>query len=349
MNDNAIDDQFHFNPRSLAGATLSASTSPASYPFQSTLPCGSDLRANRSRNAAARFQSTLPCGSDPIARTVTAGNINFNPRSLAGATGWAFGSEDIFLISIHAPLRERRCLIVFAGYQRDFNPRSLAGATFALLYRQGLRHDFNPRSLAGATVYDRVIILDVIISIHAPLRERRHCGAGCISGTSFQSTLPCGSDEMLDLPINVAQAFQSTLPCGSDYSHPSYVVTTFRISIHAPLRERRNAGRGGVSRRVISIHAPLRERPAVACNIYSTSAISIHAPLRERRACCAGAAAFLLFQSTLPCGSDSYPCLKSSVSSDFNPRSLAGATSASRNFLLAAASISIHAPLRERP
>ena len=80
-------------------------------------------------------------------------------------------------------------------YGEDFNPRSLAGAThsknFTVLLRlrfqstlprgsdkvsrigQMVRMYFNPRSLAGATFGPTMGLLDPVISIHAPSRERR--------------------------------------------------------------------------------------------------------------------------------------------------------------------------------
>ena len=98
----------------------------------------------------------------------------------------------------------------------------------------------------------------------------------------------------------------------------------------------------------ISIHAPSRERPSLSGNLQRHLAISIHAPLRERPVASApgtatplhfnprslaGATAsatvygiqLLLFQSTLPHGSD-----------------------ATLAFLFHIAAISIHAPSRER-
>ena len=62
----------------------------------------------RSRLTARLFQSTLPRGSDFRAYNVRAGQANFNPRSLAGATWnqtqtWRNSAK----ISIHAPSRER--------------------------------------------------------------------------------------------------------------------------------------------------------------------------------------------------------------------------------------------------
>ena len=98
-------------------------------------------------------------------------------------------------------------------------------------------------------------------------------------------------------------------------------------------------------------------------------AISIHAPLRERQYSIAIKFNAIKFQSTLPCGSDFCALVGFLLMSDFNLRSLAGATFTSYlvnamniNFnprSLAGATyrermkysivaISIHAPLRER-
>ena len=97
----------YFNPRSLAGATfpqleklfvsvisihaplrerLADPQLPSSCrKFQSTLPCGSDYTPTVEYHGYV-FQSTLPCGSDqnPLARGLYV--LDFNPRSLAGAT-----------------------------------------------------------------------------------------------------------------------------------------------------------------------------------------------------------------------------------------------------------------------
>ena len=128
------------------------------------------------------------------------------------------------------------------------------------------------------------------------------------------------------MAIHIAfRVFQSTLPCGSDFSFGYYsrlywhfnprslTGATFLllcklaflgISIHAPSRERRWLSRLHFRRNRISIHAPSRERP-----------ISAH-PLSP----------VVLFQSTLPHGSDDgyLPYIRRRM--DFNPRSLTGAT-----------------------
>ena len=75
----------NFNPRSLAGATAEVMVLARALPFQSTLPCGSDLV--------------------PLLTLILA--VNFNPRSLAGATASSVLQAASAKISIHAPLRER--------------------------------------------------------------------------------------------------------------------------------------------------------------------------------------------------------------------------------------------------
>ena len=77
----------HFNPRSLAGATVSTRFLRPITLFQSTLPLTGATAFTALRPASSiSFQSTLPRGSDWLRRTVSAAQINFNPRSLAGAT-----------------------------------------------------------------------------------------------------------------------------------------------------------------------------------------------------------------------------------------------------------------------
>ncbi len=55
---------------------------------------------------------------------------HFNPRSLAGATNTVKHTTNIVRISIHAPSRERRIDVNVIPQTSDFNPRSLAGATY---------------------------------------------------------------------------------------------------------------------------------------------------------------------------------------------------------------------------
>ena len=77
-------------------------------------------------------------------------------------------------------------------------------------------------------------------------------------------------------------------------------------------------------------------------------AISIHAPSRERHKTISAIQFSLIFQSTLPRGSDCNNLTRKFFSHHFNPRSLAGATRHAAGFLYTSY-ISIHAPSRERP
>ena len=123
----------------------------------------------------ARFQSTLPYGSDR----------------------WCFRCRQSPVISIHAPLRERRKSI-------------------------GCHNSFSA------------------ISIHAPLRERQVAGKNADALYKFQSTLPYGSDQLVTIYSDLRLLFQSTLPYGSDLSNFLSYRDLSGISIHAPLRERQN-------------------------------------------------------------------------------------------------------------
>ena len=97
----------------------------------------------------------------------------------------------------------------------------------------------------------------------------------------FQSTLPCGSDCMMTKLCCSIIRFQSTLPCGSDRVYfTEYIIT--KISIHAPLRERPRPSGHCQS----SAHFNPRSL-AGATELFKKIFTSQH-----------------LFQSTLPCGSD---------------------------------------------
>ena len=127
--------------------------------------------------------------------------VNFNPRSLTGATPPLVDDVKLAPISIHAPLRERpqfcywknkQTLISIHAPLRErlyhssetctiihFNPRSLTGATlnvYVPIYRS---LHFNPRSLTGATCRQYSTICLIL----------------------FQSTLPYGSDRLASVPM----------------------------------------------------------------------------------------------------------------------------------------------------
>ena len=149
------------------------------------------------KRLCSAFQSTLPYGSD------------LNAKSSLGFDNY---------ISIHAPLRERRC---------------------AILYDISL-FQFQSTLPCGSDLTDADIArLGEIISIHAPLRERRgHVFNISIRRTNFNPRSLAGATVDFILPSLII-VFQSTLPCGSDPSVKGREQVG-EISIHAPLRERRS-------------------------------------------------------------------------------------------------------------
>ena len=102
----------NFNPRSLTGATSLPECSSAPARFQSTLPYGSDCLCNRINIHHADFNPRSLTGATPGPFVAKAAHRYFNPRSLTGATA---AKEKILKhrqISIHAPLRERRLVLL---------------------------------------------------------------------------------------------------------------------------------------------------------------------------------------------------------------------------------------------
>ena len=184
---------------------------------------------------------------------------------------------------------------------------------------------FNPRSLTGATFDIHVFSTQISISIHAPSRERRCCSISIGIPHIFQSTLPRGSDYLTATELLSIVEFQFTLPRGSDAS------ALIKPLIRKDFNPRSLAGATiplvGLSRR---------------SDYFNPRSL-------------AGATILLLciyhcvvFQSTLPRGSNTKLGGFINLLDDFNPRSLAGATFDTYR-LDDKIKISIHAPSRERP
>ena len=205
--------------------------------FQSTPPCGGDLKRPRSRgstidfnprplagatpkqkqsNGMPGFQSTPPCGGDNNPYILAAIQPDFNPRPLAGATfrPGVLGRDSY--ISIHAPLRGRLSRSPTDYEQLLFQSTPPCGGDSPRLWASPGASYFNPRPLAGAT------------------------------GSSH--------------PYSLLPRFQSTPPCGGD-QEPRQFALLVGISIHAPLRGRLQIDDPVQQQRAISIHAPLRGRP----------------------------------------------------------------------------------------
>ena len=274
---------------------------------------------------SCEFQSTLPHGSD-------------RERTQRHA---AHG------ISIHAPSRERQGLLqllaIGAGISIHAPSRERhysAGSAVCCIY-------FNPRSLPGATGFGKSIPLPARISIHAPSRERLLQLATSCPEVAISIHAPSRERPPAPRRQSSVQIFQSTLPRGSDVRR---VAGVSNVNYFNP-RSLAGATRSNQFYRHyggISIHAPSRERPIRQKTVRPATPISIHAPSRERlHLTLASSYVNVIFQSTLPRGSDAKYQASARMYCDFNPRSLAGATIRRRKPPTICA-ISIHAPSRER-
>ena len=170
-----------------------------------------------------------------------------------------------WLISIHAPSRERRLSPAKVRRCAVFNPRSLAGATInAIDDSTNIRH-FNPRSLAGATVFQFLKIYLMRYFNPRSLAGATSSSVASFTISRFQSTLPRGSDQARSSSAPAPTVFQSTLPRGSDILPMSWT------DCKRYFNPRSLAGATEMSQKefdeyVISIHAPSRERPfALVC------------------------------------------------------------------------------------
>ena len=209
---------------------------------------------------------------------------------------------------------------------------------------------------------------ELLISIHAPSRERRGGIYRRDDACRFQSTLPRGSDRMHRQKCR-CKAISIHAPSRERPKQAEVQAAQSKISIHAPSRERPAQLRRVPPLHRISIHAPSRERLHINCiakglyfyfnprslagatffivKIGFGTIISIHAPSRERPITLNDVPTDAVFQSTLPRGSDLGSGNMISTGYHFNPRSLAGATDVGA-VQLRDTGISIHAPSRER-
>ena len=135
------------------------------------------------------FQSTLPRGSDTTQKS------------------WVNGKG----ISIHAPSRERRCIMsINFQFAPTFQSTLPRGSDYG---RSGYKYyglDISIHAPSRERRNGRTIDLDFLcISIHAPSRERQSSVSYCSLLPAFQSTLPRGSDSIKTnyFSIHLNQAF----------------------------------------------------------------------------------------------------------------------------------------------
>ena len=188
----------HFNPRSLAGATLCHLTVSTVYAISIHAPLRERLLKDVQNLIKVIFQSTLPCGSDMCA------------------------VKDFFWlpeISIHAPLRERQTMWIDRIVILDviFQSTLPCGS------------DIKP---------DRLMDVTDIFQSTLPCGSDRKCFTTTTALNVFQSTLPCGSDPAEIEKNQVLFYFNPRSLAGATERYYTFVPRSNDISIHAPLRER---------------------------------------------------------------------------------------------------------------
>ena len=163
--------------------------------FQSTLPYGSDSWACKRRKLYRYFNPRSLTGATSFKNSSALSKLNFNPRSLTGATlrflqvrnisrhfnpRSLTGATDTYRlavctkdISIHAPLRERLAQAAGKTVAEIFQS-TLPYGSDCLSLTIWLMHAIFQSTLPYGSDSDEVAgLLANIISIHAPLRERR--------------------------------------------------------------------------------------------------------------------------------------------------------------------------------
>ena len=210
---------YHFNPRSLTGAT-------------STLRC--------SCHGSEDFNPRSLTGATTYVGTYYKRKADFNPRSLTGATYCWFEFTRQNKISIHAPSRERRHVrpiqastwvifqstlphgsdqaeLLYLSVCYHFNPRSLTGATSTLRCSCHGSEDFNPRSLTGATQSHTLRLGDDLFQSTLPHGSDNNFMQCCKLFQHFNPRSLTGATYPAEKIVHI-NIFQSTLPHGSDWA-----------------------------------------------------------------------------------------------------------------------------------
>ena len=150
---------------------------------------------------------------------------------------------------------------------------------------------------------NRLVFTHPAISIHAPSRERHRCYWFVWRQGDFNPRSLTGATLL----------FTHDIVCQADFNPRSLTGATMQM----PASRLRLA--------VFQSTLPHGSDFGYRRNQF-IGVISIHAPSRERHSDNSAILDYIIFQSTLPHGSDGKSPALSLSSSDFNPRSLTGAT-----------------------
>ena len=149
------------------------------------------------------------------------------------------------MVSIHAPVRERL-------HPKSFHQRFYVSMHAPMRERQ---------DCCGA-------LWQWSVSIHAPVRERRRLPKQCTILTTFQFTLPWGSDSVYLVVVRWSKSFNSRSREGATCNLGAQSIIDY-VSIHAPVRERpflqplweRERGFNSRSREGATLWSPSMSRP----------------------------------------------------------------------------------------
>ena len=184
--------------------------------FQSTLPQGSDHPRSTLQGIQLKFQSTLPQGSDLSSEPTGRNGLHFNPRSRKGAT--------VLLYSLWIML--------------IFQSTLPQGSDNILETQLTVGKNFNPRSRKGATSRKLKLIKQKRISIHAPARERLvQLQHRLVSVPNFNPRSRKGATFNTLNFFMEDKNFNPRSRKGATWNDIFY-SRFYRISIHAPARER---------------------------------------------------------------------------------------------------------------
>ena len=234
-----------FNPRPLAGATGGFRLFILAVQISIHAPLRGRRRPRKARKPCPEFQSTPPCGGDIYSPPSDLASSYFNPRPLAGATGWLWLLDHFCRISIHAPLRGRPVGVLAKLSCILFQSTPPCGGDMLNPIWMMMVRYFNPRPLAGATVTVMESLKALLISIHAPLRGRRCFMHSCTHSIDFNPRPLAGATPAPGAGME-RPGFQSTPPCGGDDASKPHCAP-MPISIHAPLRGRHHRLRPGAA------------------------------------------------------------------------------------------------------
>ncbi len=234
---------------------------------------------------ALDFNPRSPEGATSDAAISRAPQNDFNPRSPEGATNRSWTLPPKFLLfQSTLPGGSDKNMSGLVKRQHLFQSTLPGGSDPQPYEIVNSPINFNPRSPEGATTSCLDAFDRVVISIHAPRRERRFSAAYIrFVLCRFQSTLPGGSDPEMHEEAVAYMNFNPRSPEGATQAREAEYQKRQRISIHAPRRERQSSYSSCLDFASISIHAPRRERPIKGLLCMHILCISIHAPRRERQ------------------------------------------------------------------